>query len=176
MVVTSTQPALGAIRLAWWREALERLDRTSPPPEPRLLAAAKELLPRGISGVTLSELEDGWATLFDEQPHAERIAERGAKLFKIGAKLLGASDTLLDEAGRLYALEQVARVGTATVYYPMEELQVLARHRFPRRLRPITALARLAARDVKQAPKFESEATPGRAAALLSHRLFGIVI
>ena len=37
------------------------------------------------------------------------------------------------------------------------------------------ALARLAARDVKQAPAIEPEATPGRAAALLSHRLFGTV-
>ena len=26
IVMSSTQPALGAIRLAWWREALERLD------------------------------------------------------------------------------------------------------------------------------------------------------
>jgi phytoene synthase len=55
------------------------------------------------------------------------------------------------------------------------ELHQLAGHRFPRRLRPLTALARLAARDVKQAPALEAEATPGRAVALLSHRLFGIV-
>ena len=52
---------------------------------------------------------------------------------------------------------------------------MLARHRFPRPLRPITALARLAARDAKQGPAIEPEATPGRAAALLSHRLFGTV-
>ena len=45
---------------------------------------------------------------------------------------------------------------------------MLAGHRFPRRLRPLTALARLAARDVKQAPAIEPEATPGRAARLLS--------
>jgi phytoene synthase len=57
----------------------------------------------------------------------------------------------------------------------MEEMHQLHRYRFPRSLRPLTALARLAARDAKLSPIVEPEATPGRAAALLSHRLFGIV-
>jgi phytoene synthase len=175
VVASSTQPALGAIRLAWWREALERLDHGRPPPEPRLQAAAAELLPRGVAGAMLAELEDGWATLLDEEPDIERIGERGARLFAIGAKLLGASDEKLDPAGRLYACELVKRKQLAPMHYPHEEMHMLAGHRFPRRLRPLTALARLAARDVKQAPAIEPEATPGRAAALLSHRLFGTV-
>jgi phytoene synthase len=57
----------------------------------------------------------------------------------------------------------------------MEEMRVLSRHRFARRLRPLTALARLAARDVRNETSVEPEATPGRAAALLSHRLFGTI-
>lgn len=175
VVTSSTQPALGAIRLAWWREALERLDKCPPPPEPRLQAVAGELLPFGITGAALSGLEDGWATLLDEQPDIERIGERGARLFAIGSKLLGASDVLLDSAGRLFASEQVKRKKLAPIPYPTEQMHLLAGHRFPRRLRPLTAFARLAARDVKQAPLIEPQATPGRAAALLSHRLFGIV-
>jgi len=176
VVMTSTQPALGAIRLAWWREALQRLDANPPPPEPRLRAAAAELLPRGISGSMLAELEDGWTALLDEQPDSERIAERGARLFKMGSKLLDASDSRLESAGRLHAYQQVVRARLIDTQYPTGEMWTLARHRFPRRLRPLTALARLAARDVKQAPGIEPEATPGRAAALLSHRLFGIVV
>jgi phytoene synthase len=175
VVVSSTQPALAAIRLAWWREALERLDSQPPPPEPRLRAVAAELLPRGITGAMLAELEDGWATLLDEEPDVERIGERGAKLFAIGARLLGAEDERLEAAGRLFAKEQVARKGLAAMHDPMEEMHRLARHRFPRRLRPLTVLARLAARDFSQAPTVEPEATPGRAGALLSHRLFGRV-
>lgn len=175
VVTSSTQPALGAIRLAWWREALERLDTSPPPPEPRLQAAAVELLPRGVTGAMLAELEDGWATLLDEQPDAERIGERGAKLFAIAARLLGADDGKLDAAGRLYAYELARRRQLAPMLHPTEEIHILAGHRFPRRLRPLTGLARLAARDVKQAPASETEATPGRAAALLSHRLFGTV-
>ena len=175
VVTSSTQPALGAIRLAWWREALERLDRNPPPPEPTLQAAATELQPRGITGAMLAGLEDGWATLLDEEPDVERVGERGVKLFAIGAALLGSQDQRLEAAGRLFAHEQVARQRLMKMHHPMEEMHMLAGHRFTRRLRPLTALARLAARDVKQAPGFEPEATPGRAAALLSHRLFGRV-
>jgi len=172
VVTSSTQPTLGAIRLAWWREALERLDQTPPPPEPRLQAAAAELLPRGITGKELAGLEDGWAALLDELPDHERIGSRGALLFQIGAKLLGGDDQLIGDAGRLFAGEQIRR---AQLGPSRAELDRLAGHRFPRRLRPITALARLAARDAKQSPAIEPEATPGRAAALLSHRLFGTI-
>jgi phytoene synthase len=166
---------LGAIRLAWWREALERLDSKPPPPEPRLQAVAVELLPRGIGGKQLAELEDGWATLLDEEPEAGRIGGRGERLFTIGATLLAAEDARLNAAGQLYALGQVRRRGLASIERPTGQLKELAGHRFPRQLRPLTAFARLAARDVKQAPAIEPEATPGRAASLLSHRILGVV-
>ncbi len=176
VVASSTQPALGAIRLAWWREALERLDHSPPPPEPRLLAAYAELLSREVSGAMLGALEDGWAVSFDEEPDPERIAGRGTALFEIGAKLLGADDPLLGHAGRLFALVDSARRGWAlTLTTAKTHCATLAGHRFSRKLRPLTALAKLAARDVKQSPFAEPEGTPGRAAALLSHRLFGTV-
>jgi phytoene synthase len=176
IVATSTEPALGAIRLAWWREALERLDTNPPPPEPRLQAATAELLPRAVTGSMLAGLEDGWAALLDEDLDVERIAVRGERLFTMAGRLVGASDRLLDAAGRLYAYESARRRGLARLHWPMEEVHQLARHRFPRRIRPLTALARLAARDAKRGQDIEPEATPGRAAALLSHRLFGLVV
>ena len=173
IVMTSTQPALGAIRLAWWRETLERMDRTSPPPEPRLQAIATELIPRGIGGAMLASIEDGFAALFEEIPDQQRVGAGGAALFACGARLLGATDPHLADAGRLYALAQAHRRGAL-----QGDLAVptgLAGHRFSRRLRPLTVLACLAARDSKRAPAIEPEATPGRAAALLSHRLFGTI-
>ncbi|MEP7316815.1 MAG: hypothetical protein ABI667_08970, partial [Sphingomicrobium sp.] len=51
----------------------------------------------------------------------------------------------------------------------------LADHRFNRSLRPLTSLSRLAARDLRIGPQIEPEATPGRAIALLSHRMFGTI-
>lgn len=175
MVASSTQPALGAIRLAWWREALERLDTNPPPPEPRLQSAAAELLSRGVTGAALAELEDGWAAVLDEEPDVERVGGRGVKLFTIAAVLLGGKDEGLRPAGKLFAKAQVARMQLMAMSDPTGEMRQLAGHRFPRRLRPLTALARLAARDVRLAPTIEAQATPGRAAALLSHRLFGMV-
>jgi len=173
-VTSSTQPALGAIRLAWWREALERLDTNPPPPEPRLQAVASDLLLRGISGKDLATLEDGWAALLDEETNPERIGRRGALLFESGAKLLCGSDARLEEAGRLFVAGQLARkrlVGPQI----SAEMHALAGYRFPKVLRPLTALTRLAVRDARQSPAIEPEATPGRAVALLSHRLFGTV-
>lgn len=173
VVATSTQTALGAIRLAWWREALERLDHAPPPAEPRLAAAARLLLPRGVTGRLLAGLEEGRAAQFEEVIDPLRVALGGERLFSIGGKLLGAADELLPAAGRLYALGQSVRRGDRRVA-PADLLANLAGHRFPRSLRPLTALARLAARDLRNR-EIEPEATPGRAAALLSHRLFGKV-
>ena len=174
VVASSTQPALGAIRLAWWREALERLDRHPPPPEPRLAAAAAQLLPRGVTGAALAALEDGFATLLDEEPDSDRLGASGEVLFAIGATLLGGDDAKLPLAARLHAFARAARRGHAA--FPDDiDVTILAGHRFPHTLRPLTAFARLAARDVSQAPMLEPEATPARAIALLSHRLFGTI-
>jgi phytoene synthase len=84
--------------------------------------------------------------------------------------LLGADDPALGQAGHWFALGDVARHGLA----PVLERPV-GRLRFTRRLRPLTALARLAVRDLLHGEPFEPEATPGRAAALLRHRWSGIV-
>ena len=169
VVASSTQPALGAIRLAWWREALERLDHHPPPAEPRLQAVADHLLPRGVTGAALASLEDGYASLLDEQPDSDRIGGGGAALFAIGAILLGAHDAKLADAGRLHAFARAARRELAA--FP-DDLAV-PMHRFASALRPLTALARLAARDVRRAPNLELEATPARALALLAHRFTG---
>ena len=175
IVVRASEPALAAIKLAWWRERLQELDAGKVPAEPRLQAAAAQLLERGISGAILAGLEDGWATLLDEQPNAERIGERGARLFAIAAALLGASDPLLAGAGQLVGHETVRRRGLRTAQRPIDDLSSLVRHRFPAKLRPLTALAKLAARDARRGEAIEPEGTPARAAALIAHRLTGRV-
>ena len=170
VVDRSTNPALAAIKLAWWREALERLDSGPVPAAPRLAAVASELVPRGVSGKDLASLEPGWATLLAEFPALDRIERRGAALFRLGAKLLGADDPLLDEAGRLFAVIDLGRRRRDDHW--RADATGIQPHRFARRLRPLTALARLAMRDLRRGID-EPEATPGRAAALIAHRLTG---
>lgn len=165
VVVRASQPALAAIKLAWWRERLEELDQGRVPAEPRLAAAAQELLPRGISGADLAELEPGWAALLQERPDRDAALARGQALFRLGTHLLKATPTdQLDLAGRLYAAGNLARSGRAIGVEASQRLQ------FPRVLRPLTGLAVLATRNLTHP---EPEGTPGRAWALLRHRLTG---
>jgi len=166
IVAQSTQPALGAIKLAWWRERLEELDQGKVPAEPRLQTAADELLPRGVIGADLAKLEDGWAALLDQQPDESRIAERGAQLFGMAAILLGADfNDDVAWAGRLFSSVDVVRRGLSNAVPDRPDLGQVV---IDRPLRPLTALSALAARG-----SLEPEATPGRAWALLRHRLTG---
>lgn len=170
IVATSSQPALGAIRLAWWRDALERLDAGPPPAEPRLRAVAAELLPRGVSGAALAAIAEGWGALFEEVRYPDAIGARGEALFAVGALLLRADDPQLGKAGRWFALGDVARRRLAPVMeVPTDRL------RFARPLRPLTAFARLGFRDLCGGEPFEAEASPARAAALLAHRWTGVI-
>ena len=171
VVARTSEPALGAIKLAWWRERLEELDQAPPPAEPRLQGVAQELLGRGIIGARLAELEAGWAALLQPEVDAAAVAERGALLFAIGGDLLGAADERLGDAGALYALASVGRRGVPELFEPARGyLQRVSGHRFARRVRPLTMLASAAARDLSRE---EPEGSRARAAAMLAHRWSG---
>lgn len=175
IVARSNEPALGAIKLAWWRESLEKLDGAPPPPEPRLQAAALELLPIGLSGAALGSLEEAWALLLmkgEQDDFMRGVALRGPRLFTLAARLLGvAMNDELDDAAQCFAAADLGRRGIfdlAPRKLRRSKVQV------PRNLRPLTMLAALAGRDMRKGgPPFAPEATPGRAWALLRHRLTG---
>jgi phytoene synthase len=183
VVRTSTQPMLGQIRLAWWRERLEGMDRGELPAEPRLQAVASDLLPRGIRCSTIAGLEGGWLRLFDDCPWdvgtSEAVWFRGRLLFGLGARLLGNSSEQAEAAGGVWALADAARHCSDMVSRAMLLGQArtfargLAGIRFAAGVRPLTGLAALAVRDVRRGEPFEPEATRGRAAAMLAHRLSG---
>jgi phytoene synthase len=173
VIAKTSEPALAAIKLAWWRERLQDLDAGKAPAEPRLQAAMDQLLPRGITGAALAGLEEGWATLLEPHPDTEKVANRGALLFDLASRVLGETDPVLRSAGRLYACQSVRRRRLAALHSPIDEVNRLVGHRVPRSLRPLTALARLAARDAKFGALIEPEGTPARAWALIAHRLAG---
>jgi phytoene synthase len=184
-VVRSTkEPMLGPIRLAWWRERLEELDASgAAPAEPRLQAVERELITRGISGNALAGLGTGWLRLFDPFPWTTETSEaiwfRGNLLFGLGARVLRQSDDRIQAAGGLWALVDAARHCSDTDSRRMLIDQAckfgrgLGRTPFPPVLRPLSALAALAVRDCKRREPFEPEGTPGRALAMLRHRLSG---
>lgn len=168
-IAGASQPALAGIKMAWWREALARLDSDPAPPEPRLRAVADTLLPLGISGHDVAAIEQGWAALIQERQDPEGVARRGHALFAIEGRLVGSTTVLPDAAGALFALTDAMRRGLGGFSAARSAaLAGLSRYRTPVRLRPVTLAARLAARDPA-----EPEGTPGRALALIAHRLTG---
>lgn len=168
-VAGASQPALAGIKLAWWREALARLDSDPAPPEPRLRSVADTLLPLGISGHDVAEIEQGWAALVQERHDPEVVARRGIALFAIESRLVGSTIDLPDAAGALFALTDAMRRGLGDLSAARTAvLAALGRYRTPAGLRPVTLAACLSARDLA-----EPEGTPGRALALLTHRLTG---
>lgn len=178
VVATSSDPRLGAVRLAWWRERLEELDDGKrAPAEPRLQAVASELLPLGITGKELSNLEDAWLPLLEPFPWdngaPEGLKLRGRILFAIGAKLLGSPDQEAEAAGTFWSLVDGAQHCSDP---ESRELLLRAaraelagiRKSLPRPLRPLTVLAALSAADlVREGSGLK------RLSAAVRHRLMG---
>lgn len=181
VLATGREPMISRIRLAWWREALERLDREPPPKEPVLEGLAREVLPRGITGAELAEMEPGWALLPGDQPITAEDLEayakaRGALLFGFTARLLGASQDVRP-AGEAWALVDLARHSTETSDIAAA-LAAAGERRLPRRwpkpLRPLGMLTALAERDIKRGPQlWEEPGSPPRTARMLRLRLTG---
>jgi phytoene synthase len=82
----ASEPMLGEIKLAWWREALVRLDSAPPPPQPLLREIAAQVLPLGVTGAALSALEDRWVAWLAGDTAA---AADTARLFDLAGELLG---------------------------------------------------------------------------------------
>lgn len=178
VLAASREPMIARIKLAWWREALERLDNAPPPPEPVLAALATHVLPSGITGAELATLEAGWVPLTNPEPltgdalrHYAR--DRGGRLFQLSARLLGGDAP--ERAGVRWALVDLARrSGVKDQAYAMAGATELGQSgTWPPRLRPLGMLDQLAARDCARGMPFEPHGSPRRMLAMLRHRLTG---
>lgn len=184
VVATSSDPQLGAIRLAWWRERLEELDAGKVPSEPRLQAVARELLPPSVTGNELSQLEDAWLPLLApfpwDQSQVDGLKLRGRILFGIGARLLNGAPGDTEAAGALWSIVDAARHCSDT-YARMfllgegrKAIAELPRNRPPKFLRRLTSLAAIAAHDVMRNRPLElPHGDAGRATAAFLHYMRG---
>ena len=182
VLATGREPMVSRIRLAWWREALERLDREPPPKEPVLQGASSHLLPAGVTGADLAAMEEGWLAILGDDPIEQEAldlyaARRGGVLFTLGARLLGGLTDGVDAAGEAWALTDLARHSTEP--HDVEAALAAARQRRPpkrwsRALRPLGMLSVLADRDRSRASnELEPPGAPPRVARMLRHRLTG---
>jgi phytoene synthase len=182
---TTSEPALGQMRLAWWREALELLDSAPAPAEPVLRGLAAEVMPRGVSGLSLVSIVHGWEVLIEEEQldadALRRYGEGRGSLFAVAGAVLGAGagDPLL-EAGRGWALADLARnldaPGEAAEARAQAEplLAAAAGARWSRAGRALGALAHLARLDLALPAGAPAPiGSPARVGRLLWHRLTG---
>ncbi|MFN3946277.1 MAG: squalene/phytoene synthase family protein [Allosphingosinicella sp.] len=180
---TGREPMISQIRLAWWREALEKLDRDGAPGEPVLQALASKVVGNGVGGEELSRMEEGWTILLSPDPLepealARYAAARGGLLFRYTARLLGGeSDASIERGGEAWALIDLARHSANAVDRAAAVQAARERShggRWPARLRPAGMLAMLAARDAERGTEgWEEPGAPRRMLRMLQHRLTG---
>jgi phytoene synthase len=182
---TTREPALGQMRLAWWREALAQLDLEAAPAEPVLKALEREVLPKGIRGASLVPIVHGWEVLIEEElldsDALRRFGEgRGQLFFAAGAALGAGPGDPLVVAGEGWALADLSRnlrgsaeAGIArTMAIPL--LDDAAARRWSRNGRALGALAHLARLDLRAPRDAEPRiGAPHRVGRLLWHRLTG---
>jgi phytoene synthase len=184
VVASTTEPMIGAIRLAWWREALEALDRGLVPDEPLLRDVADTLLPLGIGGAELAAIEAGWAVLLEgDAPDRDMIERygrlRGGPLFVIAARLLGVGEcveaavagegwALIDLASHLRDPAAAALAKAAA----RDRLEPLRGYQWPPALRSLGALAVLARHDASSGRE-RHQASPRRILRALYHSITG---
>lgn len=85
VVAEAREPMLAEIRLAWWREQLERLAAgNAPPPQPLLQALAAQAWPRAVDLGALTRIEEAFLPLLtDGRLDALSMAKaRGGPLFE----------------------------------------------------------------------------------------------
>ena len=181
VVARGREPRIAQIRLAWWREALERLDAAAPPPEPVLQSLAAHVLPAGVTGTALAAMEEGWGFLLDAEPLDGEALQgyseaRGGSLFRHSARLLG-GEVSVERAGARWALVDLARHSTnpTEVEAAMNAAAGIDREpAWPKQLRPLAMLSLLARRDVERgSAPFERQGAPARMVRLLRYRLAG---
>jgi phytoene synthase len=173
------EPMISRIKLAWWREALERLDRERAPAEPVLQALAEHVLPAGVTGAELAPMTEGWEALLSSEPlTGEELSlyarARGGTLFHHSARLLGGEP--LTEAGEKWTLADLARHSNeADAEAAIAAARALPPSpRWPAQLRPLGMLAALAERDLEPGRRrWEAQGSPGRMLRMLRLRFTG---
>ena len=175
------EPLISQIKLAWWRDSLDKLDREKAPAEPVLQEVAQHVLPL-VPGSELSAMEEGWGVLLSQdaltpEDLASYAAGRGALLFRHSATVLGEQlPSEMETAGEAWALVDLARHSNpadaeSAMAAAAERLRPL---RWPSPLRPLGMLAALAARDVQRGlGNLEQHGAPGRMLRMLRHRFTG---
>lgn len=182
---TTREPALGQLRLAWWREALAKLDGEPAPAEPVLQAIEREMVEKGVRGESLVPIVHGWEVLVEEAElncdALRRFGEGRGRLFVAAGAAMGAlPQDPLAAAGQGWALADLARhlqapaEAAAARAMASALLDQAVAVRWSRAGRALGALAHLARLDLRVPEGGEPPiGAPHRVGRLFWHRLTG---
>lgn len=187
IVAGTSDATIGEMRLLWWREAISTVEE-DPKAEPLLEEIAKAVLAAGGDAAEWGSMAEGWHALLQEpitEAELNRFAsERGGRLFRLSASLLGADledgADAVDKAGKGWALVDLSfRHSDAALARQAREqggafLSGIAIRNWPSSLRPLGALSLLARRDAANPAPVRRQGAPRRVARLLAYRLFGL--
>ncbi|KPF80315.1 hypothetical protein IP88_00605 [alpha proteobacterium AAP81b] len=127
VVATTSEAMIGEIRLAWWREALQGLDAGRVPAQPLLQLATSTLLPAGVRGAELADLEDRWLGLIGSDTLPQAHIDGGGALFALAARLTGGDADTARQLGRHWAGDPGPLPSVAAPLRPLLGLALLAR-------------------------------------------------
>lgn len=151
---TTTEAQVGLIRLAWWRDAVSGPLIAGQPVLTALAAARLDPAP-------LAALAEAYM----DRIEGADAGECGALLFGMAAARLGGAAADVAAAGRYWSAANAQRRGESV------EVPEFAPAHFPAALRPVTALAAVARRDI--AGRREPRGSAGRQWIILRHMLTG---
>lgn len=158
IVLTASEPALGQLKLAWWREELAKAhsepNRSLPDP---LLAALSETWRAGVQPLHL--LIDGWESQLpgEEEDASEGLATARAAVFSHLAKQCGYEQASFAAArhGRVWAFAELAQLSGGSVGQALERGLEEARglSPLPRELRSLAVIGGLSRRSLRRGGK-----------------------
>lgn len=178
LIATTSEPLIGAIRLAWWSERLDDLAQGRRSHEPVLEALRVHVIPKLLQPSDFAPLIDGWRAVLPPWPAKEASLQsfaqgRGRTWLDLSARLLGVHvPTALMPRVEAWALFDLGIAMPASPFG--DQLLRAARGGFgsvkrqwwPPRLRPAGMIVEMAARDAASgvAPKRGSPVRIGRMA------------
>jgi len=173
-----SEPMLGQIRFAWWREALAKLAGDGPRGEP-LLTAITELEDAEGLADQLATLVDAWEDYFthsEVRPFTDFAAERGRIFWQSAMGKEGLSDAEQKWsaywAGWDWLRQRSVDDETSQDWRAVKELVCdVDMPRLPRTDRPLAILARLARRDLNSEAPTTQLYSPGTALRIICYGL-----
>lgn len=178
VVAASREPALGMIKLAWWREQLAALSNAARPEDPALADLHDDPKLRRM-GSEIAEIELGWAAVMAGAKDAEALvlhaSERGARLFALTAGLLAPDEAFdVGAAGERWALVDLAMRGWGKDPLKLAGERWIDRTApgWPTALRALGMLDALARRDITRGT-ISPPGSPARVLRMMWHRASG---